>query len=167
LDRTEFQALFERFTHSAFRLETHQTYTMPAESENLARFLRGEPKPEGHNKRWQDSLRAYRAAGKALTRVKVVQRPLSDYTRFLLAWAIPGNVEAGEDYRILDITDRELHLPDQDFWLFDNQTVALLNFSPDGTVHDRELVDDLEVPQYRRWRDLALAESVPFSEYRT
>jgi hypothetical protein len=85
----------------------------------------------------------------------------------LFAWAIPGNSAAGEDYRIVDVTDRELELPEQDFWLFDERTVALLNFNPDGTLRDREQVEDADVSQYLRWRDLALAESVPFSEYRT
>src|SRR5215470_7889621 len=43
-----------------------------------------------------------------LQRLKVVRRPFTEYTRFLFAWAIPGNVEAGEDYRILDLTEKSL-----------------------------------------------------------
>ncbi|MGH3950077.1 MAG: DUF6879 family protein, partial [Pseudonocardiaceae bacterium] len=89
-----------------------------------------------------------------------------DYTHYLFAWAIPGNVEAGEDYRILDVTDRALDIPEQDFWLFDDEAVALLNFNPDGTLRNRELADPSDLESYLKLRDLVLAESVPFGDYR-
>lgn len=165
LDSEALQALFDTFKRSAFRLETHQTYTMPAESENVARFLRGEPKPEGHNKRWHEFIRDAAAAGKTMQRAKVVRRPFTDYTRCLFAWAIPGNSGAGEDYQIIDVTNRELSLPEQDFWLFDDSTAALLNFNEDGTLRDRELVEG-DISKYLHWRDVALENAVPFREYR-
>ncbi|WP_406000107.1 DUF6879 family protein [Streptomyces sp. NBC_00829] len=64
---------------------------------------------------------------------KLVGRPLTDYSRYLFEWAIPGNVEAGEDYRIVDATDREVGVPIQDFWMFDETAVVHLNYRPDGT----------------------------------
>ncbi|MQA64215.1 MAG: hypothetical protein GEU86_22795 [Actinophytocola sp.] len=159
-------ALFRDFKRSAFRMETHQTYTMPAEQENLSRFLVGEAKPEGHNSAWRDTVRANVEAGKTMQRLKVVRRPFTDYTRFLFAWAIPGNVEAREDYRILDVTAREVDIPTQDFWIFDEETVALLNFNDDGTLRERDLAGPSELDQYLELRDRALAESVPFGDYR-
>ncbi|NYI87952.1 hypothetical protein HNR02_001275 [Amycolatopsis endophytica] len=159
-------ALFREFERSAFRLETLQTYTIPRDQASYGLFLAGEPKPEDYNLTWQASVRQHVVAGRTMQRAKVVRRPFSDYTRYLFAWAIPGNIAAGEDYRILDLTDRELGLPSQDFWLFDDETVLLLNFNPDGTLRDRELADPADLDLYRRWRDLALAEAVPFGEYR-
>jgi hypothetical protein len=159
--------LFRDFRHSAFRLETLQTYTMASEQPGLDRFLAGQARPEGHNAGWTATVRANIAAGKSMTRVKVVRRPFTDYTRFLFEWAIPGNVEAGEDYRIIDITDRTTELPEQDFWIFDGDAVALLNFEPDGTLRDRELVSPSELNTYLSWQKLALSESVPFVDYRT
>lgn len=166
LSSEELGTLFREFNRSAFRMETHQTYTMPSEQAGLARFLAGEPKPEGHNSGWTTTVRENLAAGKTMQRVKVVRRPFTDYARFLFSWAIPGNVEAGEDYRILDLTNRTLDLPEQDYWVFDDSTVALLNFNPDGTLRDRELVDSSELDKYLHWRDLAMTEAVPFIEYR-
>jgi hypothetical protein len=160
-------ALFRDFKRSAFRLETLQTYTIPRDQASFEQFLAAEPKPDEYNTTWEASVRQNVRAGKVMQRAKVIRRPFTDYTRYLLVWAIPGNVAAGEDYRILDLTDRSLDLPDQDFWLFDDETVLLLNFNPDGTLRDRELADPAELNQYRRWRDLALAEAVPFGEYRT
>lgn len=164
LSRENLGELFRGFKRSAVRFECQQTYTMPAEQEDLNRFLAGESKPEGHNDAWMDTVSSNLAAGKTMQRLKVVRRPFTDYTRYLFAWAIPDNVKAGEDYRVVDVTHKELDLPGQDFWIFDEHTVAILNFNPDGTLRDRERADDVE--PYLKWRDVALAESVPFGDYR-
>jgi hypothetical protein len=86
-------------------------------------------------------MRSLVDAGKTIGRVGTVCQPSTDYQRFQLAWAIPGNIDAGVDIRILDLTD--LDLPSQDFWLFDEETVVDLNFRPDGTLVN---VDRLEDP---------------------
>lgn len=167
LQDAEVTALFTDFEQSAVRLETHQTYTIPSEQENVRRFLAGEPKPEGHNAEWHDLIRSHRSAGRTMQRLKVVRPPLTDYTRCLFAWAIPGNTAAGEDYRIIRGEDAdELGIPSQDYWLFDERAVLLLNFNPDGTLRNRELADVSELGEYIRWRDLALARAVPFDDYR-
>lgn len=101
-----------------------------------------------------------------MQRLKVVRRPFTDYTRFLFEWVIAGNVEAGEDYRILDLTGRENTLPTQDFWIFDERTVVLLNFTAEGVLQDREVVDLANADQYFRSRDAAVKESTRFDEYR-
>lgn len=164
LSGDEIGELFDNFQRSAFRMETHQVYTMSDELEEIRQFLAGADLPEGFNADWHREIRGNIEAGKTMTRLKIVRRPFTDYTKYLFEWAIPGNVEAGEDYRILDLTDRELDIPSQDFWLFDDRKVALLNFNSDGTLRDRELVEDVE--PYLKWRDIALAEAVPFGDYR-
>lgn len=167
LSAAEEDALFTTFESSAFRMETHQIYTMPAEQAELARFLAGEPIPDGFSAEWHAEIRGNRAAGKTMTRLKIVRQPLTDYTRFLLAWAVPGNVAAGEDYRIITGADAdELGIPEQDFWMFDGTTVMLQNFGPDGTLRGKELADPSDLGEYVRWRDLALARAVPFGDYR-
>ncbi|MFI9387826.1 DUF6879 family protein [Kutzneria sp. NPDC052558] len=167
LDSSGLRSLLDNFERSAFRLETHQTYTIPSEAESVTRFLAGEPKPEGLSRQWHERVRANVAKGKTMQRAKLVKRPFTDYTLLLFEWSIPGNMAAGEDYRIVDVTDRMFDLPEQDFWIFDDSVVVTLNFNPDGTMRDRDLVDSADVSKYIHWRDVALTNSVPFSEYRT
>ena len=165
LERDEWQKYFHTFERSAFRLEVHQVYTMPREQERFEQFLRGEETPPSFNTAWHDTIRSNIAAGKTMTRVKLVRRPYTDYTRWLMGTGVPRNVEAGEEYRIIDITEREVDLPEQDFWMFDDKRVVNLNYRPDGTQINRELLESPDLEQYHRWRDLALKESIPFSEY--
>lgn len=109
--------------------------------------------------------RGYLADGKTLGRARVVRRPLTVYQRYQLDWGIPGNIDAGEDIRILDMTDLDLDLPDQDFWLFDDEIVVHLNFESDGTLINVDQLENPDLLQYRKWRDTALAHAVPFSEF--
>lgn len=162
-DRTS--SFFDNFQNSAFRLEVHQTYTIPTEQPDLRKFLAGEPKPANRKPEWRRKVRAKVESGAAMRRAKVLARPLTDYSRFLVAWGIPENVEAGEDYRIIDPADVSIDLPRQDFWLFDDTTVLLLNFRPDGTLIDRELLENTDIGQYRQWRDLAWKSGVTFDEW--
>lgn len=160
------KAYAKNFERSAFRLEVQPTYTMPAEQDSVRRFLAGEPLPEGHNSEWHVTVRANIAAGKTMQRVRVVRQPLTDYQRYGLAWSVPGNVAAGEDIRVLDLTGSPLPpLPTFDFWLYDEKTVARLDYHMDGTQIGRELVEDADLTRYFEWRDYALKHSVPFLEY--
>src|SRR5688572_15085767 len=112
--------LFETFERSAFRLETRQIYNIPEEMEMVQHFLRGEPyDDEEYSRDWLDLIKTNIAAGKTMQRAKLVRRPFTDYTRWLMTMGVPENIEAGEDYRIVDTTDRKLDLPDLDYWLFD------------------------------------------------
>ncbi|MBB5155003.1 DUF6879 family protein [Saccharopolyspora phatthalungensis] len=162
------ERLRDRFTgceRSAWRFECQPTYTIAREQENLRRFRAGEPKPAGRNASWHARVRSLVSAGKIIGRVRTVRRPLSEYQRYQLAWGIPGNIEAGEDIRILDLADLDLDLPSHDFWLFDESLVVDLNFRPDGTLIDIDQREDPDLTQYLKWRDTALDNAVPLSEW--
>ncbi|AUY49436.1 DUF6879 family protein [Streptomyces sp. CB01881] len=164
LDGESWRRHFDGFRRDAFRLEAQPAYTMPREAENLARFLRGEPKPEGHNAAWHQRVRGFVSSGRTIGRVRVVRRPLTDYQRYQFAWGIPGNIAAGEDIRILDATEEDHGIPDQDWWMFDEVSVVHLNFRPDGTQVNRELVDERAV-ECQELKRSAIEHSVPFFDY--
>lgn len=158
-------ARFREYARTAWRFECQPVYTIPREQPGLQTFLSGEPMPPGHNERWHSNVRGWIASGKSIGRVRTVRQPLTDYQRYQLAWGIPGNVEAGEDIRILDLTDDDLGLPNQDFWLFDDSIVVHLNFRGDGTLINREQLEEPDLAKYRAWQDVAVKGAVPFAEY--
>ncbi|WP_380284599.1 DUF6879 family protein [Kitasatospora purpeofusca] len=164
LDGDQWRRHFDGYRHDAFRLEAQPVYTMPREAENLARFLRGEPKPADHNAAWHARVRGFVSSGRTIGRVRVVRQPLTDYQRYQFAWGIPGNIAAGEDIRVLDATEQDYGIPLQDWWMFDDSSVVRLNFRPDGTQINRELAD-AQAAECRELRRLALAHAVPFAAY--
>ncbi|MBF9071290.1 DUF6879 family protein [Streptacidiphilus fuscans] len=159
------RTFFDSFEREAFRLETLNAYAMPDEDEEFKAFLEtGELHIPGDDP-WLTRVRAFQASGRWIGRVHVLVRPLTDYLRYEFA-AYAHNVAAGEDVRILDLTDQpNPGLPDQDFWLFDDQRVVEMRYRPDGSQISRDLLDAPDLDQYRQWRDLALSLSVPLMEY--
>jgi hypothetical protein len=96
---------FRDFTTSAFRLELRQVYTMPGEADDLAAFARGQLPPPYYHYGWLDTVSDAVKAGKTMRRVRLVTRPLSFYAKWEFVWGFAWNVKAGEDIRILDVTD--------------------------------------------------------------
>ncbi|MCG6494877.1 DUF6879 family protein [Kitasatospora sp. A2-31] len=159
------RTFFDSFGHEAFRLETRSFYAMPDEDEEYREFLTTGELHIPDDDPWLTRVRHFRETGRTISRVRVLTRPLSDYLRYEFA-AYAFNVAAGEEIRILDLTDRQNPgLPDQDFWMFDGVSVVDMQYRPDGAQVGRELLANPDLKQYRRWRDLAISMSVPFLEY--
>lgn len=165
-----FGQLFRAFLRSARRLETRDRYRDPEEDEALARYLDGSPENPGYvasRDYWLGgTVRAGLDAGRRFTRVRVVPEPLTPYLRFGL-YHCAFNVDAGEDIRYLT-RDRAnaFELPDHDFWLFDEQRLALLWFTTDDRLLGAQIsTEPAVVRQHTRWLDLAEAHATPYRDY--
>ena len=167
----EFDAVFDRFRVSAFRLETLSRYA-DDEGEEFAAFLVGRPLPERSTRTvpWLRRVTNTTAEGARWRRVHVLSRPLTDYLRFEML-GYEANVAAGEDVRIADVgIHPELAVLRRDFWLFDANTptafAMLMHFDTVGHRVGFDITDDAQViEQCQGERDLALASSVPFHDY--
>lgn len=168
----EFDANFETFQATAFRLETLPRYSDETEDAELALFLAGKPLPERSTRTepWLKRVADTTAAGKRWQRVHVVSHPLTDYLRFELV-GLEANAEAGEDVRI---ASRDAH-PElaglrQDFWLFDAETpepsALLMRYDAAGHLTGFEHTSRPDIiSRCRRERDLAVARSVSLRDY--
>ena len=154
----EFDRLFENFEHTAFRLEVRDRYNASYEDESLQKFLAGEPEYIDESfQEWLDLVRAATAEGRRFSRVRVVSLPLSDYSRYGLAYARHTNA-AGDDIRYLTRDRaRAIGLPDHDYWLFDSRKIARLHFDEgDDHLLGVEVIEDpVAVVQHNYWRDAA------------
>jgi hypothetical protein len=162
----DFGAAFE-FRRSAFRLELMDGYVAANEAEPLRRFLNGEPQNPAWREPWARFVREAVRDGKRMARVHVVREPLSDYLRFELTCAYPANVTAGEDVRILELSQcPELAPPSRDFWLFDDRYAAVMDYDQDGNFLGADATSDPALLGYYRCvRDLTMNLSVPLADY--
>jgi len=165
LDGDTWTQFFDSFEREAFRLETLPVYQVEGEREAYARFLTtGDVDIPGSDS-WFEQLRHYRETGRWIGRVHVIARPLTDYLRFEFAFQL-HSVQAGEDIRILDLTDRpNPGLPAQDYWMFDESKVVRMDYGPDGTQIGRELLEGVDPTPYVAWKRLAMEEAEPLSEF--
>ncbi|MFB8208300.1 DUF6879 family protein [Streptomyces sp. NPDC056010] len=162
----DWAARFQGFRREAWRLETLPQYLMPQEREEFAAFEAGaRVDPRTVANEYTDRLRRQFAEGRSQGRVHIVARPLSAYLRFEFSQYYAPHALAGEEIRILDVTDRANPLAGvQDFWIFDRSEVVLMNYDPDGRQISRE-VHEGETALFVEHQRVALAESVPFAEY--
>jgi len=129
---------FEVFMVSAFRLETLRAYAAPGEEDRLRAFRLGRPLPErpARTSRWLRRIAATTATGKSWHRVRVLDRPLSEYECYRLL-GYRESAEAGEVIRIADRSSCPALAPlARDFWLFDADAArpfaALMNYDHAG-----------------------------------
>ncbi|MFC8100418.1 DUF6879 family protein [Streptomyces sp. NPDC057363] len=166
LDGEEWRAMLRGFQSEAWRLETLPQYLVPQESGELESFRAGKRiDPHTYSSAYTEDLKRLRGEGKRKARVHIVTRPLSEYLRFEFSRYYAPHVLAGEDVRILDVTDRENPLSGaRDFWMFDRSTVVLMHYENDGTQISRELYEG-EPADFIEYQRIAITESIPFLEY--
>ncbi|KUF19468.1 DUF6879 family protein [Streptomyces silvensis] len=160
----EFGKLFSEFRREAFRLETLDDYSKSGGVDAYRAFLAGRPQPEEYKAAgWVTTVRDATQAGKRMYRVHILARPLSDYLRFELGWGYVRNQEAGEEFFILDTTDRSNPLAGvPDFWAFDERSVVTMQYGNGGEFLGAELIPEEQAQEWLKLRDVALGSAVPF-----
>src|SRR5437667_805683 len=98
ITEAEFSRLLESFSHSAWRLETYDTYHLDYEAADFQQFLAGRSAPPTEISWWRpwlDMVTAMTREGKRVGRVRILAEPPTDYQRWEL-WAALWHAQAGE-----------------------------------------------------------------------
>lgn len=160
----DYVAWFTQFSTSAWKLETQFDYSTD-EPDEYARWLAGEPDDLAWLQPWLTTIKSITGAGKRFERVRVQSEPLTDYLRWQME-ITPLNIEAGENIRMLAAaTASKLELPTYDFWLIDDEQMAIVHRGPRGTLGGEFVTDPATVAQHQQWRQLAWQHAIPFAEY--
>jgi len=166
-----FDSLFESFERSVFRLEALPVYDVGgADAERFRAFQEGRPLSvrSVRTSPWLARIAVSTVtAGKAWSRLRVVDSPLTPYQRYSLE-AYRESQAAGEEIFLAPRSVGRDWGPD--FWLFDGGTpmarAALMQYSPDGQFQGFEFVEDPEVlARMEQKRLVAVANSVPLNVF--
>lgn len=150
----------------AFHLELRDAYNVEAEDDAFGRWLRSEPDDYAWHADWLSFVRRVTAAGVQVQRVRLVSVPHSDYIRWGLDVS-PLNIEAGEDIRYLPRNLVEgIELPEQDYWLLDDDVLVLSVFSADGRTGGFARPSSPELfRQCVAVRDQVWERAIPYAQY--
>jgi hypothetical protein len=150
----------------AFHLELRDTYNVESEDEPFRRWLDGEPDDYAWHSEWASFVRQATAASVQFQRVRLASEPHTDYIRWGLDVS-PLNIKAGEDIRYLPRhLAADIELPQEDFWLLDDDVLILSVFSADGRTGGFALPSSPEL--LRRCiavRDQVWRRAIPYAEY--
>lgn len=166
----QFMAMFTAARSSVERLESRSHTDVPAERDDVAKFVAGQLPPERRRDpdrdTWGPMVRRHVEAGGVFRRVRVMDEPLTAYNRFMV-YCARASVKLGEDIRFLSRSDANaLDLPDHDFWVFDRARMAELRFTADGRPLLHDLLDDPQVvARHAAWIDEAFAAATPWADY--
>lgn len=159
----EFAELFTTFTHLAWRLETRLAYEVDEERDAFQQYRQTGELDTGFLADWLATVRRATEAGRRFERVRVLAEPLTDYQRFEMAMA-EHNRAVGEDIRTLTARRAwSLGLPElTDFWVFDDERVAKMHFTPTGRLLNVEVRDDPgTLARHMEWKALAWENAEP------
>lgn len=158
-------ALFPAVTRSSWRWECQGEYQVDAAK--LDQWRRGEPFQETEaGLEWHAFIRGLRDRGIPFERVRMLTEPLTEYLRWMLGVTY-RNIAAGEDIRWLaEHQARELRMPRYDFYLIDDERVAIMRFDRDKALTGVEVIDDLDVvARHRAYRDAVWPLAVRHDDY--
>jgi hypothetical protein len=162
----EFDQLFTVFEHTAWRLETRRRFASDEATPEWAQFDAGQPIDWDYDDEWCRNVRAQTAQGKRFERVRLIDDPITPGQLYLRSNAA-RNCAVGEDIRNLSRAQADdLHLPAEDFWLFDSRLVARLLFDDDDQLTGGELITEpAAVNRYCQARDAAWHHAVPYAQF--
>jgi hypothetical protein len=110
---------------------------------------------------WLHMVREATDEGRRFARVRVVDLPMNDWSRYSYALA-EHNIVAGEDIRYLARVNADaLGLSDYDYWLFDSSKLVRMHFDDDDRFITGEVIEDpSEIVRTNYWRDAAWHKAV-------
>lgn len=165
----DFDALFDSFRSSVFRLEGLPAYA-GEEDDRLHAFYSGQPLPERsvRTEPWLARIALTTITErKSWLRVRVVDEPLTEFQRYQLE-PYRESQAAGEQIRI--VTRTALADDGPDFWLFDPGTPQargiVMHYSSDYRWLGADLVTgSAELAELDERRLQATAKAVPLNEF--
>jgi hypothetical protein len=160
--------LYEGVERRSLRLECRQAYAVPWEDEGFAAWRRGEPEPPGPSfERHLATVRAIAASGRRMARVRFVELPMTEYTRYEFETGYPRSSEAGEEISVVDRAEHpEFDHVREDFVVFDDTALMYYRYTDDDRLTGYEYSDDPAlVAEHVALAEEVLAAATPFAEW--
>lgn len=167
IDAKHFGELFPTIERSSWRWECQGHYAVDEVA--LGQWRAGTAtRGDADDLAWRDYIHRLGRRGIPFERVRMLTDPLTEYLRWMLD-TTDWNIESGEDIRWMEqATAAKLGMPSYDFYIFDDNRVAIFRFDEAKVLLGVHVVDDADVvEQHQAWRAAAWARAIPHVEYRT
>lgn len=167
LDEAALDDYTDRFSWSAWRYETLDRYDVASDDDGFQRYLDGRDPDPGFGVAWRRWLGDRRAEGRRIYRTRVLYRKPSPYLRFEFEWGYTGNAAAGEQIRILDLTERPRPpaVIQAETWLMDLARVAVMAYTDSGAFSHADTAEGDDATPYVRAAQQAWDAGEPFEQW--
>lgn len=121
---------------SFFRVEALESYNIAQEEEFRRRYYGGQPLPPllDSNKEWYKLMTKFAQEGRPSSRVKVVSRKLSPYSRLEMEWWFNQAVQYGECINILlkEQFPRLAEMWNEEYYVVDDMRLVYLQYDSEN-----------------------------------
>lgn len=154
LERPAFVQFFDTFRSSAFRWESFSSYKLAAEEPLLKQYAANETRPDAFYAGWERTIEAATSAGKNFLVSRLIPSSPSSYFDLEVDWSYTPFERVGQTSRFIlpgQASEEMRLMARHDFWLFDDETVILMQYSDSGEPLGRRiatLTDNPEVVNY-------------------
>jgi hypothetical protein len=162
-----FAALLDDARVRIWRWECRGDYSS-VDADLLRRWRAGLDRDPDEDRSWVEYVQGLRRRGVRFERVRRLTEPLSEYLRMQLDFTYM-NIDAGEDVRwVTPAAAAEVDMPDHDFYVLDDDMVAVVDFDAAGLFAGARVSGAAEVVErHGVWRDLIWPCAVPHARYLT
>ncbi len=150
------------------RVQTLSWYRVESDGEDYARYLAGEAEATAPGKQgWLDKLRTDAEVGRMRRNLHVVETPLTDYLRYQFEWCYTANTDAGQEIRVLDVTNSAIARLGNlgDFTVVEHEHVARSRYDADGRYVGAVQVSADAAEAYVALAELAWQIATPFTTW--
>ncbi len=161
INMDSFETYLNKAQKSLFRFEGLQDYGAEDDKSEIRFFIKtGTVQTHPADVEWCRQIKQKNERGITTARVRLVLTPLTEYTKWELAWHKEVSAFSGDDIRVIETAD----LPD--FWIIDDSIVLILKYGPRGKFLGFELIDEAEnIAPYIEYKNFLMKNSVPVSQY--
>jgi hypothetical protein len=167
IDADHFGDLFTGIERSSWRWECQGYYSV---DEAVLECWRDGNASRGNEAdlAWRDYIQGLARRGIPFERVRMLTDPLTEYLEWMLD-TTDWNIDSGEDIRWVDqATARQLRMPDYDYYIFDDNRVAIFRFDEAKILLGVTVIDDADVlARHQAWRAAVWPHAIPHRQYRS
>jgi len=160
-------ALLDDARARLWRWECRGDYSA-VDADLLRRWRAGLGRDPAEDRSWTQYVQGLRRRGVRFERARRFTEPLTEYLRMQLDFTYM-NVDAGEDVRwVAPSVATGAGMPDHDFYVIDDDMVAVLDFDSAGRFDGARANGAVEVvARHVAWRDLIWPRAVPHERHLT
>jgi hypothetical protein len=164
-----YDSYIKKAKKSIFRFEGLQDYSAEDGEDLINDYIKtGKLSFHPSDTKWWQYIRQKNQNGVITHRVRLVVIPMSNYTKWELAWLREVAEYSGEDVRVIEqagfdkIFDKSL----PDFYIVDDLYAFPMKYGPKGKFLGDEIVKDDELIKYLDYKKKLLAYSVPIKQWK-
>lgn len=168
-NKSTFENAWKKATKNIFRLEILPEYNVPEDLVIFEKWKRGQINFKEEADGWLQNLKATKARGVQMQRLRITPLPIPEYIRYEIDYW-QHSIKSGEEILFLKEENfaaikSECNFEPEDFWFFDDEVLVIFHYKKGDLVEERPVTDPAIIDTYRQMKYKLLEKAVPMEQF--